>query len=210
MQHRHLVLHAEPKNGRLFRLHCLSRQYGRLWCSAMAPKHCAFSSLSLIEGLIEPMENGALCAKKAEIIDTFVPSCADQKVMASLMLLGSIVEKCLPLRAEAPHTFDLLLNLFQDIVLFADWRAPPFILAISFFEHEGIDLTQFSQATHLSTHSRATIEGLNRACLNDLYNLSIEPELLLASLESIGFSEKIDVLTQEPLAPSNALAKKCQ
>jgi hypothetical protein len=190
MQHHHLVLHAEPKNGRLFRLHCLSRRYGRLWCSAMAPKHCVFSSPSLIEAIIEPMENGTLCARKAEIVDTFLPAHANQTTIASLILLSSIIEKCVPIRAETPQTFDLLLNLFQDIALFTDWKVPPFILAMSFFEQEGIDLSQFSQRRQLSDRSRTTIDGLKQTCLNDLYALSIEPELLLASLESIGITEQ--------------------
>jgi hypothetical protein len=157
----------------------------------MAPKHGAFSSLSLIAASIDPVENGAFFAKKAEIIDTFVPQSADQKVLTSLALLGSIVEKCVPLRAEVPQTFDLLLNLFQDISLFVDWKTPPFILATSFFEHEGIDLNQFLQAPNLSDVSKTTIGSLTNASLNDLYNLSINPDLLCIALESIGITTQL-------------------
>jgi hypothetical protein len=190
MQDHHLVLEATPKNGRLARLHCLTRQFGRLWCSGISPKHTLFSSLSLIEGIIEPMYGSSLCIKNAEIIDTFATQRSGQDTAKSLTLMRSIIETCVPLGAQVPQTFDLTISLFQDACLFADWKTAPLILGLSFFENEGINLSQFCAANALSNRSQETIEKLAKALPCDLYQLDIEPELLLATLESIGVAKK--------------------
>jgi hypothetical protein len=185
MLHQLLILRAEHKNNGRFRLNCFSENLGRFWCSATARKSCPFSSPSLIEAFVELMPNCGYLIKEADIIDTYAHIREDKERLQSLLLMTSLIETNIPNEAPSSQTYHLIYTLFQDLHRFVDWKTPPFILALSLFEHHGIDLSSLQDNPRLSIDSKAILSRFMHEQLQDPYQLFITEELLKAACESL-------------------------
>ena len=167
-------------------LNCFSNQYGRISFSAFPKKSSGFSPFSLIEASITLQTNDFALAREVEIIDTFVQMRSHEGAAKSALLLRAIIEKCLPMRAPSEDIWKLFLSLLEMLPSFHDWRAAPLLLALTFFEHEGVSPRSITELSSLSDETKKIAKELIESDEVLWKTIDIPDELFLAALETIG------------------------
>ena len=184
-----LILRATPRQGNLWVINCFSDQVGRITFSSIPKRGSSFSPFCLIEATLSP-NNGYVIARDVEILDTFSNAKCHPDISKSALFLRAIIEKCLPLHAPSPDVWSLLTSLVDLLPYFNDWKAPPLLLALMFFEHEGISPASITELSSLTDEGRQVAEHLLGANEAAWRSACIPGDLFTAVLETIGVSEE--------------------
>lgn len=182
MNEQFLILHSEHKRNSLFKIHCLGEKTGRFWCSAISSPSMPLPSLSLIEGEYCPLSPGRNCIQNPYLLDSFAVQKEHPKARKSLILIRSILEKNLPLYASSIEAFSLAHNLIQNAHEFSDWKIPPALMALHFFEQEGTSLSEFSLQNETT---QQFFSALQKSSTETVFQLNLEETLFHNILQSI-------------------------
>ena len=181
-----LILRAVPNRGRTWVISCFSEKFGRLSFSAFAKNGSGFCPFCLVETALSFNNSEFAVSQNIEIVDTFTAMRGHQGATKSAFLLRAIIEQCLPLHAPAEETWRLLLSLFETLPSFHDWKAAPLVLALTFFEQEGISPRAITELPTLSQESRQIAQELIESDEQRWKEASIPQQLFDAALEAIG------------------------
>lgn len=181
-----LVLRATQGRGRIWILHCLSEQLGRITLSAFPGKKGAFSPFCLIETTATLQANEFAIGRNTEILDTFSDIRGHEGATKSALFLRAIIEKCLPMHAPSNDVWRLILSLFHLLPSFSDWKAAPLMLALTFFEHEGISPRSLTEFPLLTEEGKAAALKLLQADEAGWRQAQIPDDIFIAAMESIG------------------------
>jgi hypothetical protein len=185
-----LILRADPRHSRVWILHCLSDQLGRVSFSAIPRKETQLSPFCLIEATISPQSNGFASARDLELLDTFSELRSHPESSKGALFLRAIIEKCLPLHAPSGDVWQLLLSLLDLLPSFHDWKAAPLMLALTFFEHEGVSPQSITELPLLTCEGREAARYLLEADEAAWRRAHIPEDLFTAVMETIGIQEE--------------------
>lgn len=184
-----LILRATPGQGNLWVINCFSDKVGRITFSSIPKRGACFSPFCCIEATLLP-HKGYVIARDIEILDTFAEAHSHPDISKSALFLRAIIEKCLPLHAPSHDVWTLLTSLLGLLPSFNDWKAPPLLLALMFFEHEGISPISISELSSLTDEGRQAALQLLESNEAAWRSASIPEDLFTAVLETIGVSEE--------------------
>lgn len=184
-----LILRATPTRGRVWMLEAFTEQLGRTSFSAIASQSTGFSPFCLIEATIEQHSTHPL-SRETEILDTFSQMRSQPEASKAALLIRAILEQCMPMHAPAEGTWKVVLSLFETLSLFRDWKAAPLLLALTQFEHEGINPHSLGELATLPEESRKIALLLLNSNEETWRETTIPEELLTAALETIGVNAK--------------------
>jgi hypothetical protein len=177
-------------------VHCFSDQLGRVSFSAIPKKGTFFSPLCLIEATISLQSNDFGIAHEIEILDTFSEVRSHPEASKGALFLLAIIEKCLPMHAPSHDVWQLILSLLGLLPSFCDWKAAPLLLALTFFEHEGVTPQSITELPSLTCEAREVARRLLDADEAAWRQAQIPEDLFTAAMETIGvtteFQPKFD------------------
>jgi hypothetical protein len=166
-------------------LEAFTEQLGRTSFSAIAAHSTGFSPFCLIEATIEQHSTYPL-SRETEVLDTFSQIRSQPEASKAALLIRAIVEQCLPMHAPAETTWKIVLSLLETLPSFKDWKAAPLLLALTQFEHEGINPHTLSELATLTEESRKIARFLLNSKEEAWREATIPEELLTAAMETIG------------------------
>ena len=184
-----LILQAVPNRGRLWTLEVFTEQLGRTSMSAVARPSTGFSPFCLIEAEIE-QSSAFPYSRDVEILDTFSTIRSQPQASKAALLIRSILEQSLPMGAPAEATWKIIIPLLEALPSFRDWKAAPLLLALTLFEHEGINPHSLTELTTLTSESREKVRHLLNSDEKAWREAEIPEDVLKAALENINVIAK--------------------
>jgi recombinational DNA repair protein (RecF pathway) len=181
-----LVLQATPGRGRVWILQCFSEQLGRIAFCAIPKRGGSFSPFCRIEATITFQGNDFAAGRDTDILDTFSEMRCHPGASKSALFIRAIIEKCLPMHAPSSDVWGLTLSLFHLLPTFSDWKAAPLMLALTFFEHEGVSPLSITECSLLSEEGRVAAHYLLEADEAAWRKAQIPEDLFIAAMETIG------------------------
>ncbi len=185
-----LVFRAIPGRGRTWILHGFSDQLGRVIFSAVPRRGTSFSPFCRIHTTIIPHPNDFAVGRDVDILDTFSELRSHPQAAKGALYLRAIVETCLPMQAPSPEVWHLLCSLMELLPSFDDWKAAPLLLALTFFEQEGIAPQSLAVLPRLSEDSKAIAQQLLQANEASWRRVAIPEDLFTAAMETIGIQAR--------------------
>ena len=174
-----LVLRVTPTRGQVYIVQALTREYGRMGLRLVCGKMGPPAPFSLLEGTLASLRGDLGVLQNFSVVDSYV--------CKSLLLLRKIVESCMLPLTPSQFIWELILAILETP--FSDWRAKSLLLALRFFEYEGVDPYVLSTMTTLSPESRELAQQLIASDIETWKKTEITDELLCAALESINVAK---------------------
>ena len=182
-----LVLRSSAARGGMVIAPSFTDIYGRISIGVYGSSAAALTPFSLIEAELSRIDNDFAVARHVTVLDTFAEARALPEGAKMLFHIRAILEHCLPQTAPSKAAWEVTTSLLTCLSSFCDWKIAPFLLAMLFFEQEGI-----SQETLLSSKiseeaKRKATQAFSRE-KTEWQKMEIPEDLYQATLEIIGIN----------------------
>lgn len=177
-----LVLRSSIARGGMVIAPSFTDTHGRISIGVYGGSAAALAPFSLIEAELSRIDNDFALARRITVLDTFADARSLQDGAKALFHIRAILEHCLPHTAPSRAAWEVTTSLFTCLSSFADWKIAPFLLAMFFFEQEGISqevllcskISEEAKRKATQAFSKEKAEWQKMEIPDDLYQATLE------------------------------------
>lgn len=182
-----LVLRSSTAGGGRVIAHSLTDTYGRISLAVYGGSSAQLAPFSLIEAELSRIDTDFAVAQRIFLLDTFAEARALPEGAKALFHIRAILEHCLPISAPSKPAWEVTTSLLSCLPSFIDWKTAPFLLAMLFFEQEGLSKEELLSLKIRDDSKKKATQALSQGRA-EWQKMEIPDDLYEGALELIGIN----------------------